>query len=60
MPRDEYEDDYEPNYDKLTAELTGGKTELKIINVEGITLPPSKDVINAPPLPNTLVISPGA
>ncbi|KKL52901.1 hypothetical protein LCGC14_2280840, partial [marine sediment metagenome] len=31
------EDDYEPEYDKLTAELTGGKTELKIINVTDVT-----------------------
>lgn len=31
------EDDYEPEYDKLTAELTGGKTELKIINVVEVT-----------------------
>ncbi len=27
------EDDYEPDYDELTAELIGGKTFLKIINV---------------------------
>ena len=30
------EDDYEPEYDKLTAELIGGKTELKIINAVDI------------------------